>query len=76
MAAVLTGLNIAHLKPLCQARQGGFFRAAGKRDNAYGKFIEISGAVLGDHGHPRGAGHAHQAHPQQAAWAGQADRRA
>ena len=66
MAAVLTGLNIAHLKPLCQARQGGFFRAAGKRDNAYGKFIEISGAVLGDHGHSGCAGDAHQANPQQA----------
>ena len=41
-------------------------RGAGKRENAYGKFIEIRGAVLGDRGHSGGAGDAHQAHPQQA----------
>ena len=36
-----------------------------KRDNAY-EPIDRCIDLLGDHGHPRGAGDAYQAHPQQA----------
>ena len=39
-----------------------------ERENAY-EPIDRCINLLGDHGHPRGAGHAHQAHPQQAGWA-------
>ena len=43
-------------------------RTAAERENAY-EPIDRCINLLGDHGHPHGAGHAHQAHPQQDAGA-------